>query len=382
MVYYDEQQSAYSRDYKETGTRVGLAFIGLAGLSSAVSTLALLVYITQYAFFSKDENNPLVRGLRSFSRSALGAFLYSLLISDFIQGAAFAVNFKWAADSGMRHSVACTAQGAVSQIGDLGGALWSLAIAYYTFSLLFLLKKPPVWVTRCCLGVGWTLIFLLPILGPTVIQNVDKRGHFYGISGAWCWIGDGYQVERFIYVYMWIFLSLLSSLVLYGLVYLRFSGLLYYEHGRLIWKKSESGLGLGCLVPWAMHDTTTSLFMFQENPASEESRKETHAVPLVSVLGRDSARGHLSARRHIWLECSSPLYIFSGITFSSSGLTNVILFIATRHSFIQRVAAIQPRIHIVTQQVTVLEDARGPKRSIFTTCPQADPKIMMESAKK
>ncbi|KAG9093173.1 hypothetical protein FS749_014907 [Ceratobasidium sp. UAMH 11750] len=35
------------------------------------------------------------------------------------------------------------------------------------------------------------------------------------------------------------------------------------------------------------------------------------------------------------------------------------LFIATRHSFIQRVASIQPRIHVVTQQVTVLEDARG-----------------------
>ncbi|QRV85282.1 G protein coupled glucose receptor regulating Gpa2 protein [Ceratobasidium sp. AG-Ba] len=378
MVYYDEQQSAYSRDYKETGTRVGLAFIGLAGLSSAVSTLALLVYITQYAFFSKDENNPLVRGLRSFSRSALGAFLYSLLISDFIQGAAFAVNFKWAADSGMRHSVACTAQGAVSQIGDLGGALWSLAIAYYTFSLLFLLKKPPVWVTRCCLGVGWTLIFLLPILGPTVIQNVDKRGHFYGISGAWCWIGDGYQVERFIYVYMWIFLSLLSSLVLYGLVYLRFSGLLYYEHGRLIWKKSESGLGLGCLVPWAMHDTTTVSFHVsgESGSGSNGTRPPNTAsfngvgkhlkkvarrlmlYPLVySVVTVPVAICRLGAISG-W-NAPLPLYIFSGITFSSSGLTNVILFIATRHSFIQRVAAIQPRIHIVTQQVTVLEDARG-----------------------
>jgi hypothetical protein len=41
------------------------------------------------------------------------------------------------------------------------------------------------------------------------------------------------------------------------------------------------------------------------------------------------------------------------------GLTNVLLFIATRHSFIQKVATIRPRVHVTTHQVTVLEDARG-----------------------
>jgi hypothetical protein len=77
-----------------------------------------------------------------------------------------------------------------------------LIVPHEWFSLLFLLKKPSVWLTCSILGVGWTLIFVLPILGPYLIQNVEKRGHFYGISGAWCWIGDGYQVERFIYVYV------------------------------------------------------------------------------------------------------------------------------------------------------------------------------------
>ncbi|KAG9124368.1 hypothetical protein FRC07_011866 [Ceratobasidium sp. 392] len=132
MAYYDEEP-AYLSAYQVIGNRVGLGLIGLAGLFSAVSTFALLIYISRYAFFSRDDSAPLVRGLRSFSRSALGAFLYSLLISDFIQGAAFAINFKWGIDGGLHHSAACTAQGVVSQIGDLGGALWSLAIAYYTF---------------------------------------------------------------------------------------------------------------------------------------------------------------------------------------------------------------------------------------------------------
>ncbi|KAG8690418.1 hypothetical protein FRC09_011993, partial [Ceratobasidium sp. 395] len=335
MVYYDDQESAYVRDYKEVGNRVGLGLIGAAGLLSATSTFALLIYISRYAFFSRDESTPLVRGLRSFSHSALGAFLYSLLISDLIQGAAFAINFKWAIDGGLHHSAACTAQGVVSQIGDLGGALWSLAIAYYTFSLLFLMKKPSVWLTRFLLGAGWTLIFVLPILGPAVIQNVNKRGHFYGISGAWCWIGDGYQVERFIYVYMWIFLSLLSSIILYGLVYLRFSGLLFYEHGRLVWKKSENGLGLGCLVPWAMRDTTTVSFHVSGESGSSGTRPPNTAefngvgkhlkkiarrlmlYPLVySVVTVPVAICRLGAISG-W-NAPFPVYIFSGITFSSS----------------------------------------------------------------
>ncbi|KAG9098690.1 hypothetical protein FRC06_006076, partial [Ceratobasidium sp. 370] len=215
MGYYDEQADSYAMEYKGTGHRIGLGFIGLAGLSSAVSTLLLLAYITYYTFLSRDETLPIARGIRAFTHSALGIFLYSLLLCDMVQGAAFSINFKWAVNGSMHHSAACIAQGAISQVGDLGAAIWSLAIAYHTFSLLFLFKKPPVWVTRIILGAGWTVILVLPIVGPHAIQNVDKRGYFYGLSGAWCWIGGGYQLERLLYLYMWIFMSLASSIVMY-----------------------------------------------------------------------------------------------------------------------------------------------------------------------
>lgn len=85
--------------------------------------------------------------------------------------------------------------------------------------------------------VGWTIIIVLPIVGPYVIEDVERSGSFYGLSGAWCWLGDGYQLERFIYLYvsdlkrsrsivkltllhpiqMWIFASLISSIVMYGM---------------------------------------------------------------------------------------------------------------------------------------------------------------------
>ncbi|KAG8725799.1 hypothetical protein FRC11_001483, partial [Ceratobasidium sp. 423] len=215
---------------------------------SAVSTMILLGYIIWHSFLNKHRELPIVQGIRSFAHSALGVFLISLLLSDLIQGAAFAINFKWAADGNMYPSIACTAQGSVSQVGDLGSAIWSLAIAYYTFSLLFLFKKPPVWVTWTIFVLGWSTIIILPIIGPYGIENVKTRGPFYAISGAWCWVGDGYQLERFLYVYMWIFLSLGTSLVLYGLVYLRFSGYLVVENGKLVWNKSSNGWSFGSFM--------------------------------------------------------------------------------------------------------------------------------------
>lgn len=70
------------------------------------------------------------------------------------------------------------------------------------FSLLFLFKKPPFWFTWAIFAAGWTVIIVLPIVGAYSIENLEKAGHFYGLSGAWCWIGDGYQLERFLYLYV------------------------------------------------------------------------------------------------------------------------------------------------------------------------------------
>lgn len=68
-------------------------------------------------------------------------------------------------------------------------------------SLLFLVKKPHRFMAPIVLGLGWTTLIVLPIAGPTLIQT-PKRGSFYGLSGAWCWINAGYDIERLIYLYV------------------------------------------------------------------------------------------------------------------------------------------------------------------------------------
>ncbi|KAG9092335.1 hypothetical protein FRC06_000141 [Ceratobasidium sp. 370] len=264
--------------------------------------------------------------------------------------------------------------GAISQVGDLGAAIWSIAIAYHTFSLLFLLKKPSIWTTRIILGLGWTAILVLPIVGPHAIQNVDKSGYFYGLVGAWCWIGPGYQLEWFLYLYVWIFLALASSVVLYGLVYLRLSGQLSFENGKLVWKSSGQGRSLNCLSSsWAAYDTSLSFNTSEPGSSGGRAPADPDRLLDYSVLDtRLTGVGDLYAAYSLvtipiailrlgstagW-KAPFPYVIFAGFTFSSSGLTNVLLFIATRHSFIQQVA-VRPRVHVSTQQVTVLEDAQG-----------------------
>ncbi|KAG9101882.1 hypothetical protein FRC06_002526 [Ceratobasidium sp. 370] len=254
-------------------------------------------------------------------------------------------------------------QGALQQVGDLGGAVWSLAIAYYTFSFLFLLKKPSIWATRIILGVGWTTILVLPIVGPHAIQDVDKSGYFYGVVGAWCWIGSGYRLLWFLYLYMWIFLALASSVVIYGLVYLRLSGRLSIENGKLVWKASGQSQGLNCLdSSWVAHDIPLSFHASESGSnggrtPAEPSRLLDYTYSIVTIPVAIMRLGATAG----W-QAPFPYLVFAGATFSSSGLANVLLFIATRHSFIRQAATVRPRVHVTTQQITVLEDSRGAQK--------------------
>ncbi|KAB5591089.1 Cyclic AMP receptor 1 [Ceratobasidium theobromae] len=374
---------AYKNEYPKIGNRIGLALIGVTGLISAISTGLLLAYIMWYSFLSKKRDQPMVQAIRSFTHSALGAFLCSLLLSDMIQGAAFAINFKWAVDGDMKNSLACIAQASVSQFGDLGSALWSLAIAYYTFSLLFLVRKPPVWTSWFIFLSGWALIFILPIIGPYTIQDLDRKGPFYAVSGAWCWLGNGYQVERFLYVYMWIFMSLATSIVLYGLVYLRFSGRLVLKDGKLAWSSSAGGWRATFTSRGSRETNRTSnaqttqptitqtqqVFTGRRNDPDVRDpsgvgkhlktvSKRLMLYPLVySIVTLPVAACRIGTM--VGWKPPLPLYVFAGMTFTSSGLTNVILFIITRHSLLRKVVSIRPHVLVTTHQVTVLEDSRG-----------------------
>ncbi|ELU39612.1 slime mold cyclic AMP receptor domain-containing protein [Rhizoctonia solani AG-1 IA] len=337
MDDYGDVSFGYEADYGLPGNRVGLALIGAMGLISALSTLVLIGYIMVgylvCELWPGHHDQPMVQGIRSFTHSALGVFLCSLLISDMIQGAAFAINFKWAADGSVHSGLACTAQGAVSQFGDLGSALWSLAISMHTFSLLFLVQKPPVWLTWMIFIAGWVLITVLPIVGPYGIQKLETKGEFYGVSGAWCWIGHGYHSKPT----GWssgLFSSGVHEPTATSRPYSTFQS---HSPSQRMTESEKNGIGKH------LKSISKRLMLY---PLGELHEKLTGvaACRIGAVSG--------------W-KPPLPMYIFAGISFTSSGLTNVILFIVTRHALLRKVVSVRPQIHVTTHQVTVLEDARG-----------------------
>ena len=126
------------------------------------------------------------------------------------------------------------------------------------------MRQPHRLVELFTLISGWSVIIALPVIGPAVIESTT-RGSFYGLSGAWCWIGTRYGPERVIYLYvsnslykhgMWAIFSfpglgLRSSklfphylqyvgpfwysippiTILSALIYLRFTGLISLDDG-------------------------------------------------------------------------------------------------------------------------------------------------------
>ncbi|KAF8504245.1 hypothetical protein BU17DRAFT_58222, partial [Hysterangium stoloniferum] len=283
-------------------------------------------------------------GVRAFTRSSLGCYLMSLLFCDFLQGSAFTLNYRWAAQGVMNEGKFCTVQGLVSEIGDLGAALW----------LLFLVKKPHFLAAPIVLTLGWSTLIILPIVGPTLIQTT-KRGSFFGLSGAWCWVGVGYGTERLLYLYVWVFSALFTSFVIYTLIYLRFANFITIgDKGRFV-------LHFRRTKRQDVLQSNTSDVNSARSPAlvSKHLKQVARRLMWYPILYAIVVLPVSICRMGVLAGWTPPFefFVFAGICFSGSGFTNAILFIFTRHSFIRKVAKSHgTRIHVTTQRITVGED--------------------------
>ncbi|TIC05401.1 hypothetical protein E3Q16_02176 [Wallemia mellicola] len=214
----DETWDNYFQPYHE---KVGLGFVSTVGLISALMTFGLLSYILWHAKFNYDARHPpsvvAANGsLPTFINSAPGAYLVSLFVSHFIYGVGFAIGFQWAATQYISVGPLCDVQGTFLQIGDLGYAFWSGAIAYHTFNLLYFRQSPPNWVNKGILTVCWILQIILPIIGPAAVAYPNRLYDYSG--GTWCWISGNSNDEEAIYIGTKVRRKA-RSLLIYPLVY-------------------------------------------------------------------------------------------------------------------------------------------------------------------
>jgi len=272
---------------------------------SAIAVSGLLFYIGYSALR--------VTPKRSWSVSThIHYYFVNLLVSDLIQAIGGLLNIKWIIDAQVTEGALCTAQGMLKQLGDVGVAFSTMAIALHTLGVLVFGWRSPPRVALVVIAGIW--VFLALIIGIPMGVNKDKR--YYGNTGYWCWITQEFNEERIGLEYAWLYIAAFFDLIVYAFLALVIRGVLVvnghriqYHRGRRTEEQiatDDSERTRSAAIAWQM--------MFY--PA-------VYCVPVapIAITRWLAFDGHRVAFG--WT-------VFASILFSASGLFNVILFRYTR----------------------------------------------------
>ncbi|KAF5356978.1 hypothetical protein D9756_006623 [Leucocoprinus leucothites] len=141
------------------------------------------------------------------------------------------MNMKWALQGCITEDSFCAAQGYIRQFGDIGTSLFSLFIGFDTFFVLIFGWRAP---SRTNLGaiIGLTLLtVVLMIIGGAVHQGENPS--YMGSTIYWCWIRRKYLADQIGLEYLWMWLTALIQIILYGLMALVMRGFLVAEGAML-----------------------------------------------------------------------------------------------------------------------------------------------------
>ncbi|KAJ3779096.1 hypothetical protein FB446DRAFT_710994, partial [Lentinula raphanica] len=313
------------------GTRLGLAFTVQSACCSALMVSGLLSYILYSAIVIK-------RGAtRTWKVSThVHCYFVNLLIFDLIQAIGGVIDVKWVAQASVTEGSLCTAQGILKQMGDVGVALSSAVIALHTFCVLVLRRNVPPRVAVATLILIW--VFIALIIGLSV--GTHKGKDYYGDTEYWCWITGQYGFQRIALEYFWLWLAACINLVCYGIMALVVKGVLVVDGLRfryIGWKGTASQGRLGLLQN--VDKSVTGADRVQANAIAMRML----FYPLIYIL----AVTPITVVRFMAFSGSEvpfPATAFASITFSSSGVFNVILFALTRPKLLPiRVERTPPR---------------------------------------
>jgi hypothetical protein len=139
------------------------------------------------------------------------------MLADLILAIGDLPNIRWMSVGAVLPGRLCTTQAVFKQVGKVGVAMTSLAIAFHTFSILVLRWKGPPNFQKYIIAGIW--VFVAVVIG---IPNIVHRNEaYYGITyrGYWCWILPQYKLEQIATQYFWVWLAALFMIVLYGIMF-------------------------------------------------------------------------------------------------------------------------------------------------------------------
>ncbi|KAJ3758529.1 hypothetical protein EV360DRAFT_25361, partial [Lentinula raphanica] len=115
---------------------------------------------------------------------------------------------------------------AVMQVGNIGTAYFTVAIAFHTFNSLVLRKRQSFYVYGPTIVLGWAISLVLGFL-----PLISNMGPVYGPSGLACGVRETLKIQLFFFHLLPIFLGALFSAILYTLIFLVLRGYIVIRGG-------------------------------------------------------------------------------------------------------------------------------------------------------
>ncbi|KAI6002223.1 hypothetical protein F5J12DRAFT_224173 [Pisolithus orientalis] len=296
-----------------------MAFVAVASALSALAVGGVLIYIAYSAITIKPNASR-----RWSTDSPIHYYFLNLMISDLFLAIGGFLDIKWVIETRVYFDAACTVQGFFMQVGDVGVALSTMAIALHILQVLVLNWRSPPKYALFVLAIIWVVIVIL-VVAPNVIQH-----NINGPTGHWCWIERGIM-EQIGLDYIWMWLAAILNIISYLFLILVIKRLVIMDGNRFRWRgRQERGIPYGAGT--SIESVRANQMIFYP------------LVYIILVLPISAAR----FSKFMGHDVPFPVTGFAATLYASSGLINTILYTLTRPKLMPRRPSQTPKSVCVT----------------------------------
>ncbi|KAF7554524.1 hypothetical protein G7Z17_g2854 [Cylindrodendrum hubeiense] len=142
--------------------------------------------------------------------------IVNLLLADMHQGVAFFLNVEWLRrDAVVAGTASCFTQGLFVSLGDLSSSMFITAIAIHTYLSVVNRRRVQQKVLYLFIASIWVFVYAISFLPIAGTRGGAEYGGFFVRAGSWCWMNREYENLRLLTHYLWIFIALAMTSLLY-----------------------------------------------------------------------------------------------------------------------------------------------------------------------
>ncbi|KAH9025443.1 hypothetical protein EDB85DRAFT_2075039 [Lactarius pseudohatsudake] len=198
------------------GQSIGLALTAEASFLSLAAVIIVLVLIGRNVLRYR---RALPNGGWKLLRVPADIYMLSLFVYGILEAFGGILDVRWAHNGIVTVGPYCTAQGIIQQSGELGVALITLILTVHTFVVA--LWKVGIGARHFAFGMvalASLFVALWVGIGNGIHKNLETPTPY------WCWIGPEYGAERLAGEYIWLWIALFASVIMYIPLYFWMKG--------------------------------------------------------------------------------------------------------------------------------------------------------------